>query len=155
VGNIKYFDRKGVLKSKEYLSELKTLKNFLTGFFSFRKQRLSEFGWKTVVNDWKTFKHYFHKGFSEIKLARSMSMSKKESKHWHRFKRFFTKELPALEPEPHRNNVQTEGGRPKLLKMIMDLFIELFLELNPYVVSSHDIAVYIENLEKNQNLFIP
>ncbi len=157
VGNIKYFDKKGVLKSKEYLSEFKTLKNFLTGYFS--KQRLSEFGWETMVNDWKTFKHYFHKGFSEIKLARSMTMSKKESKHWHRFKRFFTKELPALEPEseaePQKNSEQTERGRPKLLKMVMNLFIELFVELNPYVVNSHDIAIYINNLERNQNLFIP
>jgi len=159
VGNIKYFDRKGVLKSKEYLSEFKTLKNFLTGYFSFSKQRLSEFGWKTVVIDWKTFKHYFHKGFSEMKLARSMSMSKKESKHWHCFKRFFTKELPALEPESEaehqKNNEHADGGRPKLLKMVMNLFIELFVELNPYVVNSHDIAIYINNLERNQNSFIP
>ena len=159
VGNIKYFDRKGVLKSKKHLSEFKIVKNFLAGYFS--KQRLSEFGWETVVNDWKTFNHYFHKGFTEIKLARSMSMSKQESKHWHRFKQFFTKELPALEPEsesepePQKNNEQTEGGPPKLLKMVMNLFIELFVELNPYVVNSHDIAVYIENLEKNQNSFIP
>jgi len=39
--------------------------------------------------------------------------------------------------------------------MVMNLFIELFVELNPYVVNSHDIAVYIENLEKNQHSFIP
>jgi hypothetical protein len=86
-------------------------------------------------------------------------MSKKESKHWHRFKRFFTKELLALEPEsepePQKNNAHVNGGRPKLLKMVMNLFIELFVELNPYVINSHDIAVYIENLEKNQNSFIP
>ena len=155
VGSIKYFDRKGVLKTKERLSEFKILKNFLTGYFS--KQRLSELGWKTMANDWKTFKHYFHKGFSEVKLARSMSMSKKESKHWYRFKRFFTKELHDLEPEsePQKNNEQASWEQPKLLKMVVDLYIELFLELNPYVVKSHDIAIYIKNLEGNQNLFIP
>ena len=94
-----------------------------------------------------------------MKLARSMTISKKESKHWHRFKRFFTKELPALEPEyepePQKNSEQPERGRPKLLKMVMNLFIELFVELNPYVVNSHDIAIYINNLERNQNSFIP
>ena len=110
-----------------------------------------------MVNDWKTFKHYFNKGFSEIKLARSISMSKKELKHWYRFKRFFTKELHDLEPEsePQKNDEQADEGRPKLLKMVMDLFVELFLELNPYVVDSHDIAIYIKNLERNHNLFIP
>lgn len=170
VGNILYIDREGALKLIECLSELKTLRYFLSGYFS--AHILAGFSKEKIAHDWQTFKRYFTRFFSEIKPV--LSTPQKKYEHWFRFENFFTKELPTLEPGPdyetpgmdpqntrvmqHKqgteNDYNTEGnsngehrGQRRLLRMIGDLFIELFVELNPYVVESHDIAAYIKNLE--------
>ncbi len=145
VGHILFFNWKRKLKRKRELSELKTLRAFLAGYFN--EQVLAGFNLEKISNDWNTFKRYFRKGFTQLKLSRSATA--KESEQWRRFKQFFTRELPMLEPKPAKNKPGRRQGRPRLFKMIIDLFIELFVELNPYVFASHDIATYIANIEKH------
>jgi triacylglycerol lipase len=170
VGNIIYIDPEGALKSIECLSEIKTLRYFLSGYFS--EHLLAGFNKEKISQDWQTFKRYFTRFFSELKPV--VSTPREESDNWFRFKNFFTKELPTMEPGPdqevpgmgarnsrhtkHKQNSKNEcnnegnsdgehRGERRLLRMIGDLFLELFVEINPYVVESHDIESYIENLE--------
>lgn len=168
VGNIIYIDQEGALKSIECLSEMKTLRYFLSGYFS--EHLLAGFNKEKIAQDWQTFKRYFTRFFSELKPV--VSTPQEEANRWFRFKNFFSKELPALElnsqheslDPPHSQNAKnnqdkqyestTRGdsngerrGQRRLLRMIGDLFVELFVEINPYVVESHDIESYIDNLE--------
>jgi len=170
VGNIIYIDREGALKLIECLSELKTLRYFLSGYFS--EHLLAGFSKGKIAHDWQAFKQYFTSFFSELKPV--VSTPREESDNWFRFKNFFTKELPGLEPGPNyeapdigsrntrdtqhkkdtENDCNTGGnsdgehrGQRRLLRMIGDLFIELFVEFNPYVIESHDIESYIEHLK--------
>lgn len=169
VGNIIYIDQEGVLKFIESLSEFKTLRYFLSGYFS--EHLLASFNKEKISHDWQTFKRYFTRFFSEIKPV--VSTPGEESENFSRFKNFFTKELPGMEPGPNHevpdigtrntrdmqheheteNGSNTGGnsngehrGERRLLRMIGDLFIELFVEIHPYVVESHDIESYIEHL---------
>ncbi|MCX6582225.1 MAG: lipase family protein [Candidatus Aminicenantes bacterium] len=170
VGNIVYIDREGALKFIECLSDLKTLRYFLSGYFS--EHLLGGFNKGKISHDWQTFKQYFTRFFSELKPV--VSTPREESENWSRFKNFFTKELPDIEPGPNyeapgiapRNIPGTQleqdtengdnsgdnsdgenNGQRRLLRMIGDLFLELFLEFNPYVIDSHDIESYIEHLK--------
>ncbi|MDQ1353337.1 MAG: hypothetical protein QG657_3643 [Acidobacteriota bacterium] len=141
VGNIIYIDQEGALKSVECLSEFKTLRYFLSGYFS--EHLLATFNKEKISHNWQTFKRYFTRFFSELKPV--VSTPREESENWSRFKNFFTKELPAMEPGSNHENGEQRGER-RLLRMIGDLFIQLFVEINPYVVESHDIESYIEHL---------
>jgi triacylglycerol lipase len=168
VGNIIYIDQEGTLKSIECLSEMKTLRSFLSGYFS--ENLLGGLNKEKMSHDWQAFKWYFTRFFSELKLV--VSTPREESEHWSRFKIFFTKELPALEPNSNHQSLEKQHsqevknkkgkhnentskgnsysehrGQRRLLRMLSDLFVELFVEINPYVIESHDIESYIDNLE--------
>jgi pimeloyl-ACP methyl ester carboxylesterase len=142
VGNIIHIDQEGTLKFIDSLSEFKTLRYFLSGYFS--EHLLAGFNREKMSQDWQTFKRYFTRFFSELKPV--VSTPRVESENWSRFKNFFTKELPNMEPGSNHENGEHRGER-RLLRMIGDLFIELFVEINPYVVESHDIESYIEYLK--------
>lgn len=145
VGNIAYFNWEGKLKFKSELKELKILRNFLGGYFN--KQLAPGFNWEKVKNDWNTYKRYFSRFFSENKPLKTTPT--RELGVWDRFKLFFTRELPQLETESEPSPPPEENGQPKFLRMALDLFVELAVELNPYVVGTHDIETYIKNLENN------
>lgn len=159
VGHILFINSEGAINAIDDLPELKILRQFLTGYF--KEQFLAGFNKEKFNHDWQTFKNFFREVFSEIKP--SISTTREESEHWTRFKNFFTKELPPVEKESTTEaNAENEANAPddanekqheqgRLSDMIRELFAELFIKLNPYVVESHDIATYIKNLERVEN----
>lgn len=145
-GNILFIDREGEINPISDLSEFKILRQFLTGYF--KEQFLTGFNKDKIVHDWQTFKHFFTEVFTEIKPTDSNHS--KKSEHWSRLENFFIKELPILETKSTREE-NTKGeklGQGKLSRMVRELFLELFIESNPYVIESHDITTYIKSLKK-------
>ena len=144
-GNILFINREGVINPITDLSEFKIIRQFLTGYF--KDQFINGFKKDKIVHDWQTFKHFFTEVFTEIKPT--VSTHTKKSEHWSRLEHFFMKELPILET---RFNTKggTKGeqlGQDRLSKMIRELFFELFIESNQYVIESHDITTYIKSLK--------
>ena len=142
VGYILYFNKEGLLDVKTHLSEFGTVMDFLTGYF--RQQQLPDKKLKKKVHNWRTFRRYFKRKFREKQEPETGSTV--EEGDWQRFKHFFTRELPKL---PRRQRPQ------KALQMVMELFVRLFIKVNPYGVHTHVITTYIDNLKKNMdaNLF--
>ncbi|MCU0289096.1 MAG: lipase family protein [Acidobacteria bacterium] len=168
VGNILYIEPDGTINPVECVSEFKIIRQFLTGYF--KEQFLAGFNKEKLVHDWQTFENFFAEVFTELKP--SISTPWQESEHWIRFKNFFTRENeenPAQENKPaiesntsiaedlenkDLKNLEGDEKEPeegKLASLIWELFAELFVELNPYVVESHGITTYIKSLEKPQH----
>jgi hypothetical protein len=138
VGHILYFNKEGLLDVKTQLSEFGTVMDFLTGYF--RKQQLPGKELKKPVHNWRTFRRFFKRKFREKQEPGSGSAI--EEADWQRFKHFFTRELSAL---PRRQRPQ------KALQMVMELFVKLFIKINPYGVHTHVINTYIDHLKKNMD----
>jgi triacylglycerol lipase len=138
VGHILYFNKEGLLGVKTQLSEFGTVMDFLTGYF--RKQQLPGKESKKTVHNWRTFRRFFKRKFREKQEPGSGPAI--EEADWQGFKRFFTSELPTL---PRRQRPQ------KTLQMVMELFVKLFIKINPYGVHTHVITTYIDNLKKNMD----
>ena len=143
------FDKNGKALLRDRLSYFETGFNFLSGNF---QQQLAELNWRKVTKDWNTFKYFIQKGFSDLKQTKAMS--KTDSKHWHRISRFVSKELPGIEKGTSDADEAEDRGYPIIIKLILDIFVELFMELNPYAVESHNIATYIKNIKSNDDLNI-
>jgi hypothetical protein len=138
VGHILYFNKEGLLNVKTRLSEFGTVMDFLTGYF--RKQQLPGKELRKKVHSWRTFRRYFKRKFREKQEPGTTAAT--EAADWQRFKHFFTRELPKL---PRRQRPE------KALQIVMELFVKLFLKINPYGVHTHVITTYIDNLKKNMD----
>jgi triacylglycerol lipase len=147
VGNLFYFDKSGGLQLLDQLSYFETVKQFLAGYFH---EQLIHLSWQKVIQDWHTFKYFLSQAFTKIKSNKKKGDNK--SLHWDKFETFITKDLPSIEKKFLKRNRAEGSGEQRTFKMILDLFIDLFIELNPYVVKSHCISVYIKNLENNKNV---
>jgi hypothetical protein len=133
-----YFNKEGLLDVKTQLSEFGTVMDFLTGYF--HNQQLPGKESKRPVHNWRTFRRYFKRKFREKQEPGSGSAV--EEADWQRFKHFFTGELSTL---PRRQRPQ------KALQMVMELFVKLFIKINPYGVHTHVITTYIDHLKKNMD----
>ena len=146
VGQVIFFDKNGKALVKERLSHFETGFNFLSGNF---RQQLAELSWQKVTKDWKTFKYFIQKGFSDLKQTKTMGQT--DSKHWNKISRFVSRDLPGIEKGATDASEAEDRGYTIIIKLIMDIFVELFMELNPYVVESHTITTYIKNIKDNDD----
>lgn len=137
VGHIVYFNKEDLWEVKTQLSEYRTVMDFLTGYF--HEYGLSGSKSEKQVDNWKSFKRFFKRKFRE-KQEPGCEESSPEEADWQRLKHFFTRELPKL---PRRQRPE------KALQIVMELFVKLFIKLNPYVVQTHDINTYIDKIKKN------
>lgn len=155
-GQIALFSASGRLTFQTSLTEFKTFRHFLGGYL--KNQLAASFSLEKLKSDWATYQRYFARAFAELKSLRDTP--EKELGIWERLQNFFNRELPETEPENHSpaapNGGCTENkDRKKLSQLIINLFTELFLEMNPYVVSTHDICTYRRNLQNNRDITPP
>jgi len=147
VGTIVYLDKQGNMEFRKEVVGFDTLRNFLAGYF--QHQLLGKLDWETIIEDWKTFKKFMKKLFSEIKLSRDAD--KEEKKNWDRLKKSFAELAANGDNSALAENAIELREQPKIMKIILDLFLDLFLRFHPYVVSSHSIETYINCIEANMD----
>jgi hypothetical protein len=141
VGQIVYFNQEGLWEFKDRLSEFRTAKDFLTGYFHLQRLAEPESEDEAPVKDWDTFKRFFTGKFRQKEVTEKTGEA--EDDDWDGFKDFFTKKLIRL-PHPQRSE--------KMLQIVMALFVKLFIKINPYGVHTHSMSTYIDLLEKNSGI---